>query len=177
MKGCVGIIDMDGFMISTTFYCKKLGLIKVGDAVARSGERRLLASLDMPSLNLWKLWLSKGGGVNRAVDLVRDVRKAYDRWRLHPLFKGRGWGVCPLNGEHLREQNELVFRKGTLLNYRKTLLSLKVGAHEVTNRCNTLLQHIALCLQSSDKSWAHCSDGLQRQIAWFEHFDIRWQVN
>ena len=40
---------------------------------------------------------------------------------------------------------------------------LKVGTHEATNRCNTLLQPIALCVQSSDKSYAliaamGCSD-------------------
>ena len=39
----------------------------------------------------------------------------------------------------------------------------KAGAHEATNRCNTLLQQIALCVQSSDKSCAviaaiGCSD-------------------
>ena len=45
-------------------------------------------------------------------------------------------------------------------------LDLKVRTHEATNHCNTLLQQIALCLQSSDKSY---SDGLQRQIAWCEH--------
>ena len=41
--------------------------------------------------------------------------------------------------------------------------SVKVGTHEATNRCNTLLQHIALCVQSSDKSFSliaamGCSD-------------------
>ena len=31
---------------------------------------------------------------------------------------------------------------------------LKVGTHEATNRCNTLLQRTALCVQSSNKSYA-----------------------
>ena len=40
---------------------------------------------------------------------------------------------------------------------------LKVGTHETTNRSNTLLQQIALCVQSNDKSYAliaaiGCSD-------------------
>ena len=30
----------------------------------------------------------------------------------------------------------------------------KAGAQEATNRCNTLLQQIALCVQSSDKLYA-----------------------
>ena len=37
------------------------------------------------------------------------------------------------------------------------------GTHEATNRCNTLLQQVAMCEQSSDKSYAliaaiGCSD-------------------
>ena len=32
----VGIVDMDGFTINRVFYCKELGMIKVGDAVGRS---------------------------------------------------------------------------------------------------------------------------------------------
>ena len=32
----VGILDMDGFMLKKRFYCKELGLIKLGDAVGRS---------------------------------------------------------------------------------------------------------------------------------------------
>ena len=51
-----------------------------------------------------------------------------------------------------------------------------------TNRSNMLLQQIALCVQSSDKSYAliaaiGCSDRLQRKIAWCERFNIRRQVN
>ena len=34
------------------------------------------------------------------------------------------------------------------------LKNLKAGTHEATNRCKTLLQRIALCVQSSDKSYA-----------------------
>ena len=32
----VGILDLDGFMINKRFYCKELGIIKLGDASARS---------------------------------------------------------------------------------------------------------------------------------------------
>ena len=32
----VGILDMDGFQINKRFYCKELGIIKLGDASARS---------------------------------------------------------------------------------------------------------------------------------------------
>ena len=31
-----GIIDMDGFMIRKTFYCKELGMIRIGEVAARS---------------------------------------------------------------------------------------------------------------------------------------------
>ena len=36
LNDVVGIIDMDGFMINEQFYCKELGIIKLGDASARS---------------------------------------------------------------------------------------------------------------------------------------------
>ena len=32
----VGIIDMDGFVVGKKFYCKELGLLKVGDVAAQS---------------------------------------------------------------------------------------------------------------------------------------------
>ena len=34
------------------------------------------------------------------------------------------------------------------------IFTVKAGTHEATNRSNTLLQQIALCVQSSDKSYA-----------------------
>ena len=36
ISDAVGIIDMDGFLISKRFYCKELGLMRVGDTTARS---------------------------------------------------------------------------------------------------------------------------------------------
>ena len=36
LSDVVGILDMDGFMINKRFRCKELGLLKVGDASARS---------------------------------------------------------------------------------------------------------------------------------------------
>ena len=36
LSNVFGIIDMDGFMLKKRFYCKELGLIKLGDAVGRS---------------------------------------------------------------------------------------------------------------------------------------------
>ena len=30
MEQTVGVIDMDGFVINKTFYCKELGVLKVG---------------------------------------------------------------------------------------------------------------------------------------------------
>ena len=36
LSNVVGIIDMDGFIISKAFYCKEIGMIIVGDAAARS---------------------------------------------------------------------------------------------------------------------------------------------
>ena len=32
----VGVMDMDGFVINKRFYCKELGLVKVGDVAAQS---------------------------------------------------------------------------------------------------------------------------------------------
>ena len=32
----VGVMDMDGFLIGKKFYCKELGLLKVGDVAAPS---------------------------------------------------------------------------------------------------------------------------------------------
>ena len=34
MNDVVGIIDMDGFMIEKKFYCKELGVLKVGEEEA-----------------------------------------------------------------------------------------------------------------------------------------------
>jgi hypothetical protein len=66
----VGILDMDGFQIGKKFFCKVLGVIKVGDSEASSYreiqidsnstiafkgghyERDLLASLRIPAVNL-----------------------------------------------------------------------------------------------------------------------------
>ena len=36
MNDVVGIIDMDGFMIEKKFYCKELGVLKVGEEEASS---------------------------------------------------------------------------------------------------------------------------------------------
>ena len=36
LKNVVGILDMDGFTIEKEFYCKELGIFKVGDVVART---------------------------------------------------------------------------------------------------------------------------------------------
>ena len=36
LSDIVGILDMDGFLINKKFYCKELGLLKVGDATAHS---------------------------------------------------------------------------------------------------------------------------------------------
>ena len=36
LSDVVGIIDMDGFMVSGRFYCKELGMLKAGEAAARS---------------------------------------------------------------------------------------------------------------------------------------------
>ena len=36
MRDIVGVLDMDGFMIGKRFYCKELGILKVGDVAARS---------------------------------------------------------------------------------------------------------------------------------------------
>ena len=36
LKDVVTVMDMDGFVINKKFYCKELGLLKVGDVVARS---------------------------------------------------------------------------------------------------------------------------------------------
>ena len=36
LSNVVGVIDMDSLMINGRFYCKKLGVLRVGDAVARS---------------------------------------------------------------------------------------------------------------------------------------------
>ena len=36
LSDVVGIIDMDGFTIEKEFYCKELGIFKVGDLAARS---------------------------------------------------------------------------------------------------------------------------------------------
>ena len=36
LSNVVGVIDMDGFMINGRFYCKELGVLRVGDAAARS---------------------------------------------------------------------------------------------------------------------------------------------
>ena len=58
LSDVVGIIDMDGFMVKGKFYCKELGLLKVGDATARSfffdiGIRwSNLTAKDMPIRNV-----------------------------------------------------------------------------------------------------------------------------
>ena len=36
LSDVVGILDMDGFVINKRFYCKELGVLKVGEAAARS---------------------------------------------------------------------------------------------------------------------------------------------
>ena len=36
LSDVVGIPDMDGFMVNGRFYCKELGLFKIGEAMARS---------------------------------------------------------------------------------------------------------------------------------------------
>ena len=36
LRDVVGILDMDGFSIEKKFYCKELGILRVGDASARS---------------------------------------------------------------------------------------------------------------------------------------------
>ena len=36
LSDVVGIIDMDGFLINRKFYCKELGILKVGDLTAHS---------------------------------------------------------------------------------------------------------------------------------------------
>ena len=36
LSDVAGIIDMDGFMVGGKFYCKDLGVLKVGDAAAQS---------------------------------------------------------------------------------------------------------------------------------------------
>ena len=36
LSDVVGIIDMDGFMVNGNFYCKGLGMIKIGEASGRS---------------------------------------------------------------------------------------------------------------------------------------------
>ena len=36
LSDIVGIMDMDGVMVSGRFYCKELGMLKVGEAAARS---------------------------------------------------------------------------------------------------------------------------------------------
>ena len=36
LSDVVGILDMDGFQVNKRFYCKELGIIRVGDASARS---------------------------------------------------------------------------------------------------------------------------------------------
>ena len=36
LSDVAGIIDMDGFMVNGRFYCKELGLFKIGEAMARS---------------------------------------------------------------------------------------------------------------------------------------------
>ena len=36
LSDVAGIIDMDGFMVNGKFYCKELGIIKIGEASARS---------------------------------------------------------------------------------------------------------------------------------------------
>ena len=36
LKEVVGVMDMDGFMVHKRFYCKELGLMKVGDVAAQS---------------------------------------------------------------------------------------------------------------------------------------------
>ena len=36
LSDVVGIIDMDGFIVIGKFYCKELGLLKIGEAAARS---------------------------------------------------------------------------------------------------------------------------------------------
>ena len=50
---------------------------------------------------------------------------------------------------------------------KRCLECFKAGTHEATNRCNTLLQQIALCVQSSDKSLRSLQRyRLLRQISW-----------
>ena len=36
LSDVVGIIDMGGFIVNGKFYCKELGLLKIGEAAARS---------------------------------------------------------------------------------------------------------------------------------------------
>ena len=36
MNEIVGIMDMDGFVVERKFYCEELGLLKVGNDIARS---------------------------------------------------------------------------------------------------------------------------------------------
>ena len=36
LSDVVGILDMDGFLINKKFFCKELGMFKVGDLAARS---------------------------------------------------------------------------------------------------------------------------------------------
>ena len=44
--------------------------------------------------------------------------------------------------------------KGKGKEWRKWKGIFQAGTHEATNRCNTLWQQVALCVQSSDKSYA-----------------------
>ena len=36
LNNTVGVIDMDGFTINKKFYCKELGILRVGNAAAQS---------------------------------------------------------------------------------------------------------------------------------------------
>ena len=36
LSDVVGILDMDGFVVNKRFHCKELGMLKVGEAAARS---------------------------------------------------------------------------------------------------------------------------------------------
>ena len=74
LSDVVGIIDMDGFIIRKTFYCKELGMMRIGEAVGR-----------MFFFNIGICWS----------DLTPKDRKTckYVMWNIHKLPFGVPRGV------------------------------------------------------------------------------------
>ena len=83
MNDVVGIIDMDGFMIEKEFYCKELGVLKVGEDLTPKQQRQCM----FLTRNIHKLpfGVPRGAKAFHIDSLGTIVKNFYDRVKLNTL--------------------------------------------------------------------------------------------